>query len=141
MMKWLKRLFRRKPKRDFPTFASAQCHGALNEAVGIVKKVGKHKILKRDLKVRFRAGEKQFGLNWAYKVDARDYKGYALGMCYGELVEVGIDPARQTDPAAVRVPTLVHEFVHHLTGAWHDPCYDGLVPGWRSSRESVGKFR
>ncbi len=135
---------KRKPKRDFPAWCKAECHGALNEAEAIIKRVGKHDAKPRDAKVRFVKGEKKFRQGWAWRVDTPDYKGYALGLCSGSLVEVGIDPARQTDPAAINKDTLLHEFVHHwLSGRniWHDPAYDGLVPGWKSSREIVGKFK
>ncbi len=142
-MNWLRRLFRRKPKRDFPSWCKAECHGALNDAIAIIKRVGVHKVLEVDVEVRFVKGEKQFGRDWAWWVDTTDYKGYALGLCWGSLVQIGIDPARQRDPAAVNRETLVHEFVHHLIGLnlGHHPAYDGLVPGWKSAREIVGKFR
>jgi hypothetical protein len=133
-----------KPKRDFPAFARSQCHGAMNEAKAIIKRVGKHRPVAKDAKVVFVAGQKRFGRDWAWWVDTPDYRGYVLGLCSGRLIQVGIDPARQTDPAAVNVDTLLHEFVHHwLSGSniWHDPAYDGLVPGWKSAREIVGKFK
>ena len=120
-----------------------QCHGALNAAKDIVKRVCVHKVKDKDIEVRFVAGEKQFGRDWAWWVDTPDYKGYVLGLCHGNLVKIGIDPNRQTDPEAVNTATLVHEDVHHLIGnqEWHHPAYDGLVPGWKSAREIVGKFR
>ncbi len=134
---------KRKPKRDFPKWCSAECHGALNEAIAIIKKVGVHKVLDADIQVKFVKGEKRFGNDWAWWVKTVDYVGYVLGLCSGKLIEIGIDPNRMTDPSAVNKPTLVHEFVHRLIGAhhWHHPAYDGLVPGWKSAREIVGKFK
>ena len=132
-----------KPKRDFTKWCQAECHGALNEAKAIIRRVGVHKPGERDVRVVFVAGTKRFGRDWAWWVDTTDYKGYALGLCSRSLVQIGIDPSRQRDPAAVNRETLVHEFVHHLIGVnlWHHQAYDGLVPGWKSAREIVGKFK
>jgi len=145
-MNWLMRLFKRKPKRNFPKFAESQCHGALNEAEAIIRRLGQHKVTAADVTVRFVPGTRKFGRDWAWHVEGKNYTGYVLGLCSGNgnTVQIGIDPARQTDPAAVNRETLIHEFAHHWLSRHnfsHHPAYDGLIPGWKSAREIVGKLK
>lgn len=135
-----------KAKRDFPAWANQQCYGALNESAAIIKRVGVHKVSPRSIKVEFIPGTKRSGNQWAWYVSEPSWPGggmYVLGVCYGNRVQVGIDPKRANDPAAINMLTLIHELVHHWLmsngiGGNHFPQYDNYVEGWGYARGVVG---
>lgn len=140
-----------KPRRDFPSWASAECYGALNGAKGIINKVGKHKISEKSYKASFVPGQKCFSGQWGWLVHDPSFPPQGLwvvGLCSrgGALVQVGIDPARPTDPAAINIGTLTHETGHSLLESnghhvGHDPAYDAYFDAWSYTRSVVGKSR
>ena len=133
-------------KRDIPYWAAAVTHGALNDARGIIEAVGVHSVKPQHLRVEFVPGTRRFGTQWGWYVSEPAWPGggmYVLGVCYGRRVQVGIDPARATDPNAINRGTLVHELVHHWLmtnghGPVHHTAYDRHVSGWAYSRRVTG---
>lgn len=138
-------LYKPKPKRDFPSWASGVCFGELNEAERIIKEVGVHKIEPQTVRVKFIGGEKQFGKHWAVR-GSGSYTGWVLGECSGPRITIVMDPNRMGDPSAIDKEVLRHEFAHHWTmtnghGAQHHPCYDGRFFNWAWARKVYGKNR
>jgi len=138
------------PKRDFPAWCAPQCHGALNEAIAIIEKIGVHKIPNRpSLRVVFVPGQQKFKGGWGWWVPEPSWPNGGewvggLTSGNGRLIQMVIDPARSTDPRAVHWPSLVHEMVHYLLivngyGGEHLAVYDGVVPGWKAARQIMGK--
>ena len=133
-------------RRDIPAWAAPVTHGALNDARGIIEAVGIHSVKPRSLRVEFIPGTRRFGRQWGWYVSHPAYPGggmYVLGVCNGPLVQVGIDPARATDPDAIDHGTLVHELVHHWLmtnghGPEHHRVYDRHVDGWSYARRVTG---
>ncbi len=137
------------PRRDFPDWCAAECHGALNEAIAIIERVGVHKIKAHSVKVAFVPGQQKFKGGWGWWVAEASWPNggeWVAGLTSGDgyLIQLVIDPNRATDLAAVHWPSLVHEFIHHLLisngyGGDHLAVYDGVVPGWQAARRIMGK--
>jgi hypothetical protein len=136
----------RKANRDFPAWATQQCYGGLNESEAIIKRVGAHRVSPRSVTVEFVPGTKRSGNQWAWYISEPSWPNggmYVLGVCYGNRVQVGIDPKRANDPTAINMSTLIHELTHHWLmsngiGGNHFPQYDNYVEGWGYSRSVVG---
>ena len=136
----------RKAERDFPEWATQQCYGGLNESEAIIKRVGAHRVSPRSVRVEFVPGTRKYNGQWSWYVSEPSWPNGGmdvLGVCYGNRIQVGIDPKRANDPAAVNMATLIHEFMHHWLmsngiGGNHFPQYDSSVSGWGYARGVVG---
>lgn len=135
------------PKRDFPAWANAQCHGALNAAHDAIASKGAH-LSANSLRVEVIPGQKKFGNQWGWYVAEPSWPDggmYVGGLTSGDgrLVQIVIDPARTTDPTAIQTGSLVHEMAHHWLicnghGTGHPALYDDVIPGWAANRAVVG---
>lgn len=133
-------------KRDIPAWAAPVTHGALNDARGVIAAVGVHTVKPRSLRVEFIPGTRRFGRQWGWYVAHPAWPGggmYVLGVCYGGLVQVGIDPGRATNPGAIDRGTLLHELLHHWLmtnghGGAHHPAYDRHAEDWSYARRVTG---
>ncbi len=137
-----------KPKRDFPAWANAECHHALNQARDAIQSKGT-RLSERSIKVQVIPGQRKFGNAWAWYQEEPSWPNGGMwvgGLTSGagNLIQIVVDPARATDPAALHMGSLIHEMAHHWLssnghGGDHPSLYDDFIPGWASARRAVGK--
>ena len=138
-----------KPRYDFPSWCSAECHGALNEALALITSVDDRPYRRKSLRVEVRAGERKFKDGWGVWIaepswpNGGEWVG-GLTSGNGKLITMVIDPARMGDASALHHGSLVHEAAHHWQicngyGSDHDQKFDGVIPGWAEARRIMGK--
>jgi hypothetical protein len=137
-----------KPKRDFPAWASGECHHALNQSRDAIRSKGTP-IKDKSIKVQIILGQKKIGNAWAWYQEEPSWANGGMwvgGLTSGDgrLIQIVIDPSRATDPAAIHMGSLIHEMAHHWLicnghGGDHMAAYDDVIPGWASARQKLGR--
>ncbi len=137
-----------KAARDFPAWASGQCHHALNTARDAIQSKGTP-LKDKSIRVQIIPGQRKFGNAWAWFVEEPTWPDGGMwigGLTSGDgrTIQIVIDPARATDPAALHMGSLIHEMAHHWLitnghGGDHLALYDDVIPGWREARRKVGR--
>jgi hypothetical protein len=137
-----------KPERDFPDWANGQCFHALNSARDAIQSKGTT-LKDKSIRVAVVPGQKQFGTQWAWFVSEPSWPDGGMWVggltsSNGRLIQIVIDPARATEPAAIHMGSLIHEMAHHWLktngyGSDHPAIYDDVIPGWHDARVIVGK--
>ena len=136
-----------KVNRDFPSWANGECHHALNTARDAIQAKGTA-LKDKSIRVQVIPGQKR-GNAWAWYQSEPSWPNGGMwvgGLTSGNgrLIQIVIDPARATDPAALHMGSLVHEMAHHWLitnghGGDHPAIYDDVIPGWASARRALGK--
>jgi hypothetical protein len=137
-----------KVSRDFPAWASGQCHHALNTARDAIQSKGTP-LKAKSIRVEIIPGQRKFGNAWAWYVEEPTWPGGGMwvgGLTSGDgrTIQIVIDPARATDPAALHMGSLIHEMAHHWLssnghGGDHPALYDDVIPGWAEARRKLGQ--
>lgn len=140
---FLNLFFKRKPKRAFPKWCSAKCHGALNEMRVAIAGKGT-KLKPHDLRVIVRTDTQRYAGGWGWRDTQLDMAVGAITSPNGKLIEIAIDPAQATNPNALHYGSLQHEMAHHWLisnghGGDHPAIYDVVIPGWREARKFTGR--
>jgi len=135
------------PDRDFPSWASGECHHALNTARDAIRSKGTP-LKDKSIKVQVIPGQKKFRDGWGWYQEEPTWPNGGMWVggltsANGRLIQIVIDPTRATDPAALHMGSLIHEMAHHWLirnghGSGHPPLYDNVLPGWREARQTTG---